>query len=87
MTDFERKVLRWTMRIPCGQTRTYSWLARKVGKPRAARAVGNALRKNPLPIFIPCHRVVRSDGALGGYGGSQGTAMKERLLQLENLLM
>lgn len=69
------------MRIPTGETRSYGWLARKVGRPRAARAVGRAMATNPLPIVVPCHRVVASDGSLRGYGG--GLAMKAALLRLE----
>jgi methylated-DNA-[protein]-cysteine S-methyltransferase len=68
-TDFERGVLREVKRIPRGKTRSYLEVARLVGKGRAARAVGNVMRKNPFPIIIPCHRVIRSDGSLGGYGG------------------
>lgn len=82
-TSFERKVLRLTMRIPYGHTHSYSWIARKAGRAGAARAVGNTLRKNPLPIFVPCHRVVRSDGSPGEYSGVGGGAMKRRLLQRE----
>ena len=80
-TDFQRKVWEATRRIPCGETRSYAWVAEQTGKPGAARAVGQALEKNPLPIVIPCHRVIASDGSLGGFGG--GLAMKKRLLALE----
>ena len=69
------------MRIPAGETRTYAWLAAKVGRPRAARAVGRVMATNPLPIVVPCHRVVGSDGALHGYGG--GLEVKAALLRLE----
>ena len=76
-----RDVLRATSRIPFGTTSTYGEIADRIGKPRAARAVGNALGSNPIPIVIPCHRVLRSGGALGGYGG--GVERKELLLSLE----
>lgn len=78
---FTRAVLRQTAKIPYGQVRSYEWLARKLGKPRAARAVGNALAKNPIPVIIPCHRIVRSDGSIGGY--ALGRAWKKKLLDLE----
>ena len=82
-TDFQRKVWEATKQIPYGQTRSYAWVARHTGKPGAARAVGQALGKNPLAIVIPCHRVIASDGKLGGFGG--GMAMKKRLLALEKM--
>jgi methylated-DNA-[protein]-cysteine S-methyltransferase len=80
-TRFQRAVWQATQEIPCGQTRSYGWLAARVGKPRAARAVGQAMAANPWPIVVPCHRVVSSNGHLGGYGG--GLDMKQRLLLLE----
>lgn len=70
--------------IPCGQTRSYKWVAGKIGNPQAFRAVGQALKKNPLPGIIPCHRVIRSDGKLGGF--SKGSKEKKRLLESENAL-
>ena len=76
-----RDVLRATSRIPFGRTSTYTQIAERIGRPRAARAVGNALGSNPIPIVIPCHRVLRSGGALGGYGG--GIQRKQLLLDLE----
>jgi len=78
---FQRKVLELTHRIPFGETRTYSWIARAIGHPDARRAVGTALGRNPVPIIVPCHRVLRSDGGLGGY--AFGLDMKSRLLGLE----
>jgi len=81
VTPFQRSVLERTMGIPYGETRTYAWLAAQVGRPRAARAVGQVMASNPVPIIIPCHRVVGSAGDLRGYGG--GLGMKERLLALE----
>lgn len=81
MTELEKKVLKEVLKIPLGEVRTYKWIAKKIGKPKAVRAVGNALRKNPYPFVIPCHRVVRSDGKLGGY--SLGEELKKELLWLE----
>lgn len=80
-TPFERRVWAVTSCIPYGQTRPYSWVAKEVGSPRAYRAVGAALAKNPIPIIIPCHRVIGKDGSLVGYGG--GLEMKRRLLEME----
>ncbi len=68
--------------IPAGETRTYQWLAEAAGNPRASRAAGQAMAKNPLPLVIPCHRVVGSGGRLHGYGGG-GVGVKARLLELE----
>ncbi|MEA3325484.1 MAG: methylated-DNA--[protein]-cysteine S-methyltransferase [Euryarchaeota archaeon] len=81
LTDFERNVLCEARKIEYGSVVTYSELAARIGKPNAARAVGNALKKNPLPIVIPCHRVV-SKGGIGGY--AFGVEAKRRLLKLEN---
>lgn len=81
---FYRKVLRATARIPYGETRSYGELARRAGSPRAVRATGTALGSNPLPIIVPCHRVLRRGGALGGYGG--GVDTKRALLELEGAL-
>ena len=80
-THFQREVWEITRRIPYGETRSYAWVAEQIGKPRAARAVGQALGKNPLPIIVPCHRVVASDGKLGGFGG--GVEMKKHLISRE----
>jgi O-6-methylguanine DNA methyltransferase len=80
-SDFERTVLKATTTIPYGEVRSYKWLAEQIGHPRASRAVGNALHKNPVPIVIPCHRVVKSDGSIGGY--AFGEVWKTRLLALE----
>ena len=81
MPPFTRAVLRITAGIPYGEVRSYRWVAERLGKPKAMRAVGNALAKNPIPIIIPCHRVVRSDGALGGF--ALGLNWKRKLLDLE----
>ena len=83
LTAFEWKVLRATMKIPLGQTRTYRWVAQAIGSPKAVRAVGQALRKNPYPLIIPCHRVIKSDGTPGGYAGRYGSR-KGRLLAMES---
>ena len=81
MTEFERRVLKEALKIPLGETRSYKWLAEKIGRPRAWRAVANALHKNPYALFIPCHRVVKSKGDLGGYALGEG--LKEELINLE----
>jgi methylated-DNA-[protein]-cysteine S-methyltransferase len=80
-TEFEKTVWLALKEIPYGETKTYKWLSEKIGKPAASRAVGQALSKNPLPIVLPCHRVIESDGSLGGY--SAGTNIKRRLLDIE----
>ena len=80
-SDFQRKVWEATQRIPHGETRSYAWVAEQAGKPKAARAVGQALARNPLPIIVPCHRVLTSNDKLGGFTG--GLRIKEYLLSLE----
>ncbi len=85
ITDFQRQVLLAACQIPRGQVVTYTDIARRIGKPLAARAVGQALSRNPVPIVVPCHRVLAADGSLRGYLGSEGTATKERLLRLEGV--
>ena len=80
-TDFRRAVLEHLVTIPYGETCTYTQVAEAVGRPRAVRAVRSACATNPVPIVIPCHRVLRSDGSLGGYAG--GLDMKRTLLELE----
>jgi len=80
-TAFERRVWMALRDIPYGETRTYKWLAERIGMPRAARAVGRALSKNPIPIVLPCHRIIESDGSMGGY--SSGIDVKRRLLEIE----
>lgn len=81
---FRQRVLRAINRIPYGQTRSYTEMARKAGNERAVRAAGTACGSNPIPLVIPCHRVLRTGGALGGYGG--GLPMKQSLLELEGVL-
>ena len=85
LTLFEWSVLKATLEIPFGETRTYAWVARRIGKPRAVRAVGSALRNNPWPLIIPCHRVIRSDGSPGLYAGKDDGRKKE-LIALEQSL-
>ena len=82
-TPFQCKVWQASRLIPYGETRSYAWVANQIKNPEAARAVGQALGRNPLPIIVPCHRVITSDGKLGGFGG--GLEMKRRLLYLEGL--
>lgn len=81
MTSFTRKVYKAVLKIPLGQVRSYKWVAKKIGHPQAHRAVGQVLRNNPYPLIIPCHRVIKSDGDLGGY--SRGAKYKKMLLDLE----
>lgn len=81
MTPFAKKVYNVLLSIPLGQVRTYKWVAKKVGNPKATRAIGQTLKHNPYPLFIPCHRVIRSDGNLGGY--IFGKKMKRILIDLE----
>ena len=82
--DFQRKVLRQEFRIPRGRVMSYGGLAARIGHPRAARAVGTALARNPFPLIIPCHRTVQADGSLGGFGG--GLKMKRALLEMEGVV-
>jgi len=82
LPDFTRKVLNDARKIPFGKTITYGEIAKRIGHPKASRAVGQALGANPLPIIIPCHRVIRKDKSLGGFAG--GLKWKKILLELEN---
>lgn len=81
ITPFAAKVYKAVLSIPLGQMRTYAWVAKKIGKPKACRAVGQALKSNPWPLIIPCHRVISCEGTLGGY--SCGKGKKKALLDLE----
>jgi methylated-DNA-[protein]-cysteine S-methyltransferase len=83
LTSFQRQVLQETCAIPYGQTATYRQIAERVSRPRAARAVGRAQATNPMPLVIPCHRVLGTDGKLHGYGAGDGIATKAWLLKLE----
>ncbi len=84
LTPFQRKVLQKVRTIPAGQVRSYRWVAQAIGAERAVRAVGTALAKNPVPLLIPCHRVIRSDGRLGAYSGG-GPSVKAQLLAFEGV--
>ena len=82
-TPFQRKVWSELAKIPFGETRSYKEIAILIGSPNASRAVANACGKNPLPLTVPCHRVIRSDGGLGGYSALGGVEKKRALLQSE----
>lgn len=84
VSEFRRRVMEACRRIPFGSTATYADLARAAGSPGAARAVGSTMATNPLPLIVPCHRVLCSDGSLGGFSSPQGPSQKVRMLQLEN---
>jgi O-6-methylguanine DNA methyltransferase len=84
VTPFQQAVLRKTKQIPRGEIRPYGWVAREIGRPAAVRAVGTALANNPIPYFIPCHRVVRTDGHIGNYGGG-GPEAKRAILTMEGV--
>lgn len=84
-TDFEQAVWSALKEVPYGETKTYKWLAERIGKPHAFRAVGRALGKNPIPVIVPCHRIIEADGSIGGY--SSGTEIKRRLLDIEYYTM
>lgn len=84
LTGFQHKSLHAVYQIPYGETRTYGQIAAQIGSPRAARAVGRANATNPMPLVIPCHRLIGSDGSLRGYGSGEGLKTKAWLLELEN---
>ena len=86
-TKFQLKVWNFLKKIPKGTVKTYSEVAKAIGKPLAVRAVANAIAKNPYPIQIPCHRVIRSDGSLGGYSGEGGVKKKKNLLKKEGIIV
>jgi O-6-methylguanine DNA methyltransferase len=81
MTPFAKRVYKVVLSIPLGEVRTYKWVAKKSGKPRAYRAVGQVLKNNPYLLIVPCHRVIESSGKIGGYVG--GKKIKRALLNLE----
>lgn len=87
LTHFQAVVLTACRQVKLGQTITYAELAERIGRPNAARAVGNALAKNPLPLIIPCHRILRSDSGLGGFSAPGGIKLKARLLVHERALL
>ena len=84
-TEFQEKVWAYLRKIPRGSVKTYSQVAKGIRKPLALRAVANAIGKNPYAPKIPCHRVIRSDGSLGGYSGKGGVKMKRFLLKKEGI--
>ena len=84
-TKFSVTVWRTTQSIPWGEVRTYKWLSHCLERPRSFRAVGVVLGKNPFPIVVPCHRVVRSDGGLGGFSAPTGTQLKRKMLEMEGV--
>ena len=86
-TKFQVKVWKYLKKIPKGQVRTYSDVAKAINKPKSVRAVANAIGKNPYAPKIPCHRVIRSDGSLGGYSGKGGINTKRKLLKSEGILL
>ena len=83
LSEFEKKVYRAVFEIPRGEVRSYKWVAKRIGLSGAYRAVGNALNKNPYPKVIPCHRIIKSDGSIGGY--AKGIASKRMLLKSEGI--
>ena len=85
LTPFQCKVLMETKKLSYGVVTTYRSLAQKIGSPRGSRAVGNALSHNPFPLLIPCHRIVRSDGKIGGFSAGGGKKLKEKLLRMEQV--
>ena len=86
-TKFQLKVWEYLRKIPSGSVKTYSQVAKGIGKPLAVRAVANAIGKNPYAPRIPCHRVIRSDGSLGGYSGKGGIKTKKLLLKREGIML
>ena len=86
-TNFQRTVWKEISKIPFGETRTYKDIAIAIGKPNSSRAVANACGKNPYPVIIPCHRVIKSDGNIGGYSGKGGAKQKKRLLRSEKVFV
>ena len=86
-TKFQLKIWAYLTKIPRGKVKTYSQVAKAIGKPLAVRAVANAIGKNPYPPKIPCHRVIRSDGSLGGYSGKGGIKTKRFLLKKEGITL
>ena len=82
-TAFQKRAWEVVRTIPRGETRSYTWVAHAMGHPKAARAVGQAMRANSVPFIVPCHRVIGGDGRLCGYGGPEGVDMKGKLLEME----
>lgn len=82
-TAFQQRVYKITKTIPYSKVKTYKWVAKKIGLPDASRAVGNALSKNPIPLLIPCHRVVKENGGIGGFTAPGGADLKRKMLRME----
>jgi len=82
-TNFQQEILQTVRKIPYGEIRSYKETAEAAGYPRAYRAVGNVMRNNPLPLIVPCHRVIKSDGSLGGFSGKEKNALKGKMIDLE----
>ena len=85
LSPFQQKVFKEARKVPYGTVETYGNLARRVGSPNGSRAVGGALARNPFPLVVPCHRIVRGDGQLGGFSAGEGIALKRKLLRLEKI--
>ncbi|MBA7512788.1 Methylated-DNA--protein-cysteine methyltransferase [subsurface metagenome] len=83
-TNFQKDILQTVRKIPYGEIRSYKEAAEVTGYPRAYRAVGNTMRNNSLPLIIPCHRVIKSDGSLGGFSGKESVALKKKMIDLES---
>ena len=83
-TNFQKKILQTVKKIPYGEIRSYKEAAEAASYPRAYRAVGNTMRNNPLPLIIPCHRVIKSNGSLGGFSGKEGVVLKKKMIDLES---
>lgn len=84
-TPFQQRVWTLTRRIPYGQVRSYRWIGMEMGRPKALRAIGSAVAANPVPLVVPCHRVVHADGRLGGFSAQGGVDLKARMLELERV--
>lgn len=87
LTEFQQEILQLVRQVPYGATTTYGELADRIHNPNASRAIGQVLRRNPIPIIIPCHRVLSADGTLGGYGGVMGSHRKIALLKHEGVIL
>jgi len=83
-TNFQKEILQLVKKIPYGEIRTYKEAAEAAGYPRAYRAVGNTMRNNPLPLVVPCHRVIKSDGSIGGFSGQKDNPLKKKMIDLES---
>jgi methylated-DNA-[protein]-cysteine S-methyltransferase len=84
-TPFQRRVWQIVCAIPYGEVRTYQWIGLEMGRPEAMRAIGAAVGANPIPLIVPCHRVVQADGGIGGFSAPGGVAVKRAMLEFEGL--